>query len=284
MQLKSNIAKYLGFVDLDNKNSVGIEVEIEAVDEFPPQDRLRYYWKHHMDGSLRGEYNAEYVLTRPMPMGTAFKALDKLQKELGGYGTEIIDSVRAGTHVHINVGDLTFLEMWTMVTCWYVLEELLTYTMCGEGRGGNHFCLRAKDADPILNKASKALKTGDLRGLKGDDVRYSALNFVSLFKYGSLEFRAMRTPKNFEEIKEWVEVLMNLKLNSKMSPNPRHVIENFSFGGEEHFLETVLGKVYAGKVMLRDPNWKAKMRDGVRLAQELGYAVDDWDKDYKEKR
>jgi hypothetical protein len=89
----------------------------------------------------------------------------------------------------------------------------------------------------------------------------------------------MRTPENFDEIKEWVEVLMNLKLNSKLFPNPRHVIENFSLGGEKNFLETILGRDYANKVMLRDPEWQMKLYSGVRLAQEIAYAIEDWDKD-----
>lgn len=279
MLLKDEIGDFFSYDKYEDADVVGIEIELEAEDEFPPPARTRHHWRHLGDGSLRGNYNAEYVLRDAMTLPRAFKALDNLTGKLREYGTRILDSVRAGTHVHINVGDLTFREMWVMVTCWYVLEELLTDTMCGEGRSGNHFCLRAKDADMVLARVGNAVTKGNLNGLGNDDVRYSALNFVSLFKYGSLEFRAMRSPKDFTLIKEWVGVLMNLKNNSKKYRNPRHVIENFSLGGEENFLKGIVGNAQACTIMLRDPEWEHKLQGGVRIAQEIGYAVDDWDKE-----
>jgi hypothetical protein len=229
---------------------------------------------------LRGEHNAEYVLKYPMKKIGAVKALDKLALMLKKYGTEVVDSVRAGTHVHINARDLSFLELWTMVTCWYVIEGLLTHTMCGEGRVGNHFCLCADDADVVLFEVGGALKGNSLRRLGRDNIRYSALNFVSLLKYGSLEFRAMRTPQDFEEIKLWVNVLLAVKENSKLFPNPRHVVENFSYGGERNFLRAILGNENAEMVIARDPEgWQRKLKKGVRIAQEVAYARDDWEKD-----
>ncbi len=282
MRLDEKVGDYLLKVDIGERE-VGIEIEMEAELPFPPVETTRYYWKKEHDGSLRGEYTMEYVLRKPLKRTTAMKALDKLSIALDMEGTTVVDSVRAGTHVHINVRDLTFRELWSMVTCWYVLEELLTHTMCGEGRVGNHFCLGAQDADAVVFKVSKALRNKALRQLAHDDIRYSALNFVSLFKYGSLEFRAMRTPIDFEIIKTWVGILLAIKENSKLFPNPRHVVENFSYGGERNFLRQVIGNENAEMIIRRDPDrWEEKLRRGVRVAQELAYARDDWDKEEEE--
>lgn len=277
--LKDKIEK-LGHRGKLEKNVVGIEIEIESLTPFPPNDETKYYWKMEHDGSLRGEHNIEYVLRHPRERNKAFKALDNLTIKLKNGGTEIVDSIRAGTHIHINVRDLTLLEMWTMVTCWYVLEELLTSTICGKDRVGNHFCLCAQDADAVLFKITSVIRKENFKGLEGDNIRYSALNLCSIFKYGSLEFRAMRTPQNFEKIKLWIDILLSIKENSKLFPNPRHVVENFSFGGEGNFLRQILGNENAKRIILLDPpGWKKKLQRGVRIAQEIAYSRDDWNKE-----
>lgn len=282
MRLASKIGNHFGMGSLGEK-VVGIEIEMEANSSFPPSEKTKYHWSKEHDGSLRGEYNVEYVLRVPLKRENAFRALEKLRLALKERGTDVIDSVRAGTHIHINVRDLTFRELWSMVTCWYVLEELLTYTMCGKGRIGNHFCLGAQDADAVMFKINNVLKGYALNQLAKDDIRYAALNFVALFKYGSLEFRAMRTPQNFEEIKKWVDILIALKENSKLFPTPRHVVENFSYGGERNFLRAILGNEGAEMVIARDPDgWEKKLKRGVKTAQEIAYAKDDWEKDEEE--
>ena len=283
MRLNENIGEHFGMRDLGER-SVGIEIEMESDSPFPDGEDTRYYWSKEHDGSLRGEYNAEYVLRNPMKKEKAFKALDRLALKMKDYNTEFVDSIRAGTHVHINVRDLTFKEMWTMVTCWYVLEILLTSTVCGKDRIGNHFCLCAQDADAVMFNISSVLKGRiGMRNLAQDNIRYSALNFVALSKYGSLEFRAMRTPRDFDKIKVWVGILLALKENSKLFPNPRHVIENFSLGGERQFLRTLLGNENAEMIIGCDPDgWKRKLQRGIRIAQEVAYAKDDWDKDKEE--
>lgn len=282
MRLSDKVGDHFRFRNAVN-GEVGIEIEMEARNAFPPVENTSYYWNKEHDGSLRGEYNIEYVLKKPLKIKFAIKALDKLSAELEEYDTEVEDSVRAGTHIHINVRDLTFLELWVMVTCWYVLEELLTHTMCGEGRKGNHFCLGVQDADAVLYKVTNILKGNHaFDKLKGGDLRYSALNFSSLFKYGSLEFRALRTPQNFDEIKVWMCILLAIKENSKLFRNPRQVVENFSYGGERNFLRQILGNENANIVLERDPDgWERKMKRGVRIAQEIAYAREDWEENNK---
>jgi len=275
MNLKTNIGDYFGEPQLKRGVCVGVEVEIESNDRFPLKEVTNLHWKTERDGSLRGEFNREYVLRRPMTKELAFKSIDELKESLVNKGTRINDSVRAGVHVHINVRDLSFLELWSMVTCWYVLENLLTGVMCGEGREGNHFCLRATDADSVVVRTLEAVG-GRVNHLDDDDIRYAALNFCSLRKYGSLEFRAMRTPTDLGKIKLWIQALINLKENSKLHPNPRHVIENFSHGGEREFLRGILGHEVAEMLIEADPNYRDRMRQGIRIAQEIGYAKDDW--------
>jgi len=277
MRLNDTVGMFYNKPNLTGSRCVGLEIEMEAHNMFPDSARTQYYWKKERDGSLRGRASIEYVLRRPMSRGGIDAALNKLDSALAEERTEVIDSVRAGIHVHINVRDLTILQMITMVTYYYILEELLVATMCGEGRSGNHFCLRVKDADYILSNLTEAIQKRRFGYLDKDIIRYSALNFCSLNLYGSLEFRAMRTTRDFTKIKEWVDVLLAIKKNSSLSPNPRHVLENFSFGGEWNFLKDILGEGLAKEIVKRDPGYKEKLNNGARLAQEVGYALDNWE-------
>lgn len=252
---------------------IGVEIELEATNRFPDRARTEAHWWAERDGSLKSEYALEYVLRKPSTVKETFTAIDSLKKELDLKGTNIIDTVRAGVHVHINVGDLTFQQMWTMTTVWYILEELLIDNYCGEGRSGNHFCLRAVDADAVVFRVVSVMEGRiPIDALGNDDIRYSSLNFCSLRKYGSLEFRAMRATKDLNKIKRWVKILYRVKKNSLLSPNPKHVVRNFSMGGEKNFLSDMIGKREAEYIVRNDLRYREKMRRGVVVAQELGYA------------
>ena len=258
------IQDYFGFSPMI-KGEVGVEIEIESDYPLPTQDFLVSHWRRTHDGSLRGEHTAEYIFKNPKTEVEAYRAIDYLSKRL----PDINDSVRAGVHVHINVRDLTFLQVWTIVSCYYILENLLT-NWCGEGRQGNHFCLRASDAHMVLQMVTKAIRRDNPSALDTDSIRYAALNFNALSKFGSLEFRQLRTPQDFDKIKTWISILLNIKRSSFLFPNPRAVVENFSLGGEEEFLRVMLRE----HVGLFEPNedrlWV--LRRGVRVAQEIAYA------------
>ena len=271
MFFDDTVGETLGFAQI--AESVGVEIEVETRGLFPDRRATGKYWASVADDSLRGENNREFVTKVPMTEGQAYTAIDKLTKDFEKAGTVVSDSVRAGVHIHINVRDLTLREVFTFATCYYVIEQCLV-DHCGEGRQGNHFCLRTIDADVIVRELSRAAVGQRLRNLNTEDLRYCALNFLSLFKHGTLEFRALRTPEDLGSIKKWINLLLEMKENSKLYPNPRAVVENFSLGGEDNFVRNMLGK-YSGMV-LDNPGYKRKLRMGIRLAQEIAYSTDKW--------
>ncbi len=246
------------------EGEVGVEIEVESDNPLPSQENLPRHWVLMHDGSLRGQFNGEYIFRRPKKEAEAYKAIDYLSRKL----PVIDDSVRAGVHVHINVRELSFLQLWTFVSCYYILENLLT-DWCGEGRQGNHFCLRASDADVVLQRLVRAIHLNEPSILDSDSIRYAALNFNALRKFGSLEFRQLRTPLDLSVIKTWISILLNIKRNSSLFPNPRAVVENFSLGGEEEFLRAVLGE--HTHLFSMDNNKMQSLRSGVIVAQEIAY-------------
>lgn len=257
------------------KEELGIEIEMEGHNYLPSRDAVNPVWQRTVDGSLRGRDNAEYVLPKPLNKRAAFVAIDFLRDRLKEKASRINDTVRAGVHVHVNVLGATLREMWTFVTCYYVLEELLTDRFCGEGRSGNHFCLRAVESDVLPYLVGKTVNRQDLRLFQTDDIRYAALNYTSLHRHGSLEFRAMRTPTDLNKIKTWIDILLSIKENSKMFKSPKEVVEVFSMGGEVNFMRQLLGPL-SKELGPEDADMTASLRRGVRIAQEIAYAKEEW--------
>ncbi len=102
-------------------------------------------------------------------------------------------------------------------------------------------------------------------------MRYSSLNFVSLHKYGSLEFRAMRSTPNFDLIYQWVEMLQELRDNVlKTFDSPEDVISSMSQKGEFTFLQRML-PTYWSKVHYRGA--EDDIRQSARRIQALAYTI-----------
>lgn len=250
------------------KGLVGIEIEVEG-HRLPME--IGSYWNREVDGSLRGE-SAEYVLKTPVAHGKVNKALSVLKAAYVRNDAKINnESPRTGVHVHINVQDLNMVKVFNMITLYHALEELLV-RYCGEGRQGNLFCLRLKDADYLSEYYRQALRRGDWHVLRDDAIRYASLNVTALHKFGSLEFRSMRGSDDFDMIETWVNMLVKLKEAAELYPDPVAIVESLSRDGELRFLETVLGEELANEVIA--PDAEDVIREGIRIIQDICYDVD----------
>ncbi len=245
-------------------------VEIEAEGRRLPL-ALEEYWSVHNDGSLQAGFEAkEYVMKEPGSLADVKKALDYLESKYKRHGTVVEETQTSGVHVHVNVQDYTPKELFTFIVTYFILEELLL-KFCGEHREGNHFCLRAKDAEYIIDELVDSARTHKLGNLKQDNIRYCSLNPCSLFKYGSVEFRAMRGTPDLDVIYTWVKILDRVRLSAKNFENPAEVAKMMSMGGEAQFVRNVLGE-YAEMFMV--PGYKQMVKDGVRLIQPLAFCTD----------
>jgi hypothetical protein len=214
---------------------LGVEVEVEG-SRLPDLDK---FWRTEMDGSLRGE-SREYVLAKPMKAEGVAEALQYLDKAYIDAGTVVHESVRAGVHVHVNVQDLTVVELFNFIVAYVVLEDLLT-KYCGEYREGNLFCLRVKDADYLLHMLEKVAGNKRYELLHTDILRYAAMNVKSLHTYGSLEFRAMRGTRDLDIINNWANILLGLREASREFQSPAKLVGWIEDNGSEAFLERFLG-------------------------------------------
>lgn len=245
---------------------VGVEIEVEGL-RLPQGDK---YWRREQDGSLRGAENAEYVLRTPLTLHQLKMALKSLAMGYKKNESVVDDSVRAGVHVHINVQDLNIIQLYNYLTLYLVFEELLT-KFCGKSREGNLFCLRACDAEFLIQALQYAAQNRRWRTLVTDDLRYASVNVKALGNYGSLEFRAMRSTKDFDVIQTWAEILVLLREKAKEFFEPTDIINGFSEGESSTFLDRIFGQ-YAHIFKAYDGYEKALVR-GVRIAQEVAFCT-----------
>lgn len=265
----------------DTPGEIGLEFEVEARVEYNPDGvhkdfprRLGKWWQAHQDGSLRG-INCEYVLTRPIPRDELRGALEFLNRKVTESGVTINNSNRCSTHVHINALELTFTQVFSWLTTYMIVEDLLA-RYAGPDRVGNLFCLRMSDAEWLVDTVANAIRNGRYRLFNDDQMRYSGVNLRALGRYGSLEFRTGGPSNNFLDKEEWIGILLKIKDFALQFRNPIEIVMMFSQRGPARFLEDIFGPEVAPK--LRLGNWEEALQNGMRLAQDIVFASN-WSED-----
>lgn len=258
-----------------NEDVYGVEIEVEGKNL--PR-KLDMYWNVTDDGSLKGEETAEYVFDQPLSIPNTRLALNELDATFLANDSRVDEGIRAGIHVHKNIQHYTPLKLLTFGTTYYMLEDYFT-RWCGEERVGNHFCLRARDAKAVVYALLKTCQSRDWRYLNTDNIRYSALNWTSIFKHGTLEFRSMRATRDMDKVFRWVELIDQLGKGAERFETPRDVIMAVSeLGGAHQFVQNVMGDF--AEEFLKDDG--VDIWQSLRTVQPVAFEVD-WDKFQKEK-
>jgi hypothetical protein len=251
---------------------IGVEVEVEGN---PNTNFVDNRWVCTKDGSLRGLGSREFVLNKPQSEDEAIKSVCDLYTQITSNQGMIDDSMRAGVHVHLNFSKNTIKEVLTFLALYYSFEIILTNRF-GPDRVGNLFCLRVVDAEYTSESILQAINTNNYRSwFKTDNIRYSACNLAALPKYGSIEFRALKTPLTPQPIVEWIQILSRLKTLSKNFKDPAEVLTVFSAGGDKEIIEIILGKEEAEKTV-NLPSYNDDLLEGIRAIQFWAFSKK-WD-------
>jgi hypothetical protein len=215
---------------------VGVEIEVEGANLITSTNPL---WNTTVDGSLRGE-NKEYILAKPLEQNEAIAAIIGLKQELSDAGSLLDFSFRTSVHVHVNVTDLTYDEYLSFLYTYLLLEEPLM-SFCGKERKGNRFCLRARDAEGVINNFYNLFRIRDgFRNIVQDAVRYAALNIYSTCKFGSLEFRGMRGTLDTDVLSIWIKALVAIREFSR-NKSPVQVEALYEAHTHKELMTLVLG-------------------------------------------
>lgn len=263
---------------------VGIEVEVEGK-QFPKkneyededwgEDYIPAQWKYTHDGSLRGEDNAEYILVKPLNFNEVPGALIDLWNMFDDFGSVLDESNRTSVHVHLNAQSWHLNRVASFLGLYFSVEEILV-NWCGDHRVGNLFCLRAKDAPAIVNRARKFIKTGEMN-VFDDGLHYAGVNLEALRNKGSIEIRSMRGSTSYEPIVTWVSILERIYNLSAEFEDPRLVVSQFSGGGPLNYFKFVLGdkaEEVLSNISMTPYEVQTSLMQGIRLAQNICYCRD----------
>lgn len=270
-KLKDDIAvNYHNTLEIPDLFGVEVELEGKKIKTMKPEVHL--LWAQHGDNSLRakkeGDEATEYVLRQPMDYGGTMEAIQALFGHLNSPGVEVYDSYRTSIHVHVSCVLETHRTIYNFMTLAVLFDELLT-SQNGRHRAGNNFCLRSKDAQgQVEDVIFSTEQNGSFLGLDANK-RYSSINFVSLLKFGTIEFRSLECTTDFGRVKHWIDTLARLKKVARAYENPQAIIREFSLMSHSDFLEMVLGP-QADKYRATK-GWDTMLQQGMRLGQDLAY-------------
>jgi len=274
MDMEDRISNHLPIQGEATKNpdAYGIEVELEGKNFVSPPDDVSLYWGMHKDGSLRiknpGDSAIEYVTRQPFNMGNTEKAITVLFNYLTSPGVKVYDSYRTSIHVHVNFASESFRTIYNYMALCLILDELLV-SQNGEHRVGNNFCLRARDALGQVQSLIYSINHGNnFFDIPASD-RYSSINFASLLKFGSIEFRSLECTTHEGRLLHWIGTLAEMKKAAKNYVNPVEIIQQFSMFGPKKFLASVLGP-FASKYLHVD-GMEDMLFNGMRIAQDFAY-------------
>lgn len=262
-----------------HKDAFGIEIELEGANIRTEKPSIRKYWSLHEDGSLRAQIpgrgdgsgqTCEYVSQCPLPQDMALESTKVLFEYLNSKGVTVFPSYRTSIHVHVNCAAESWRTVYNFITLSIIFDELFV-SQNGEHRIGNNFCLRFIDAEaPIKELAQSVSIYGNIYELP-TNMRYSSINFASLRKFGTIEFRSMECHTDYERFKLWLQTLQKLKEAARTFQTPQDIINLFSQFTELEFGDHVLKEYF--KQFDQTPGVKKMLRRGMRLAQDFAYSA-----------
>ena len=187
---------------------IGIEVEVENITGYVP---VEYYWTAKADGSLRN--NGVEFTSIPLRGYQIPHAIRHLNKCL--YENNKPDfSNRCSIHVHLNVRDMTWDEIKTLVLLYSIFERHF-FNIAGTKRETGIFCVPLYKTDQlnVLNSLEYTAPSW---------YKYNAINCGTILgngdvpMFGTIEFRHLYGTTDEFTLMNWINNIMCLRKATQM--------------------------------------------------------------------
>lgn len=187
----------------------GLECEIEAVRGW--EDSLGNWWGVHEDGSLRN--NGREFVSPPSPRTQVVEKFKELHKGIR-LGKDPF-SERTSIHVHVNMQNLTDVEVRHIILLYALYEEYF-FMMTVPARRENIHCV------PLNQTFLPTYYGAAMANIPGRWQKYTAMNAKPLSNYGTLEFRHMHGHNDPGLLNDWLYLLEKLVIlgTKKDKPDP----------------------------------------------------------------
>lgn len=197
---------------------MGIELELENIRDWSDWEYGPFIRKE--DGSLRNS-GSEFV---SLPLGSLALSyyVEDFYKRNRVNASHI--SERCSVHVHLNCQDLSIEQVASLCKVYQVFERML-FNFVGDDRDKSIFCVPWHQT----NITSREIFTTPLRiGNFKSWYKYTALNLLPLFSYGTIEFRHMAGQPSYEPIVQWINLIVAMR--KFVVENTADQIENLLIG------------------------------------------------------
>jgi len=188
---------------VDADTHVGIEVELEGI----TNTVIPKTWKIVEDGSLKVE-GREFV---SIPLKLQYVDVE-LSRLFSGLPKKQI-SARCSIHVHVDVRDLSEEELYKFLILYVIFEKAL-FNISGNRWDSNYCTPLYMSPDIVQNFVVHPYTTW---------YKYSALNLLPIYgnknegsgRYGTVEFRHHQGCVDKDEILNWINTVVSIKLAAK---------------------------------------------------------------------
>lgn len=257
---------------IDSYTYIGVEVELEGILVSDITNKCPLLNDVH-DYSLRGADSREILFAFPLKGSDVEEAVLAIESYVTKLDVRPIISNRTSTHVHIDVRDMSILQLRKFLAV-YVSVERMLFHYCGREREENIFCVPLYKAATTLENISELLQAKDSRAFGhilndkfGEHKRYGAVNLNAINKHGTLEFRMLRGEWRYKPIMEWINIILSIKkyaltAKTKEILVPSHVYENNC----NRYVDKVFGKL-AG--VLKYEGYERDIVKGARASQDI---------------
>ena len=207
--LKKIKQKYPFEIDIQDNTLVGIEVEVENIEDKP---NLPGVWAFKEDGSLRNN-GIEYV-SHPIEAQYAPSALLYLKESLTVFNQPEYTQ-RTSIHVHFNVQDMSFKQIQAF-TLLYLCFESLFYEYAGKGRKKSIFCVPLSHAG-YVGKLKEFFSSREewtspyFTNYFKNWHKYTGFNLIPVQELGTIEFRHLSGTDDVVYISKWIALILSLK-------------------------------------------------------------------------
>ena len=202
----------------------GVEVEMEGVTNksfFPGS------FKFHKDGSLKVS-GAEYVT---VPIQCRF--LEVELKRLFDAHTDAYFSSRCSIHYHMNVRDMTWVQIKNMIVVYLMCERML-YKISGD-RWKNIFCIPISQLTKMVRGSLNCLYFPS----PIEWSKYTGFNILPMSTLGTVEFRMSTGTKDINSILRFINILSCIKTAGMKVPK-EEILETLKTHTVDRFLSNVV--------------------------------------------
>ena len=214
--------------------AVGIEVEVENA----AGAQSSHFWSCINDHSLRND-GVELVMRAPLGGADLKNALNDLRGTLRKY-PKLHCSERTSLHVHIDVRDLSIVQVRNILAA-YTATEAALYKMCGKNRYDNIYCPGITSALDQISVMRRIMGDHTFEGGVYDWCKYTGINLHSISERGSIEFRSHEGTTDMRRISQWVNILLTLVEYAINQPDQQSILSDAKKGAGE-LLTTVYGR------------------------------------------